>query len=413
MKAVSARPAIALAFLCVPAVLFPGTAPATVNAPGKGPGLIALGQTLPAARSGQTYLWTLKVEGGTPPYRCVAQKLGLGTLVLTSACKITGIAPVVEIMSVTGPFRFKVADSSSPKKTAEFPNMNFTVVAPQKPAAPPVVLPPAVPSGWKLIKTVHASGQYSDLGQGVYSGDINDPLALAVQIIGNVSSVDVAWDCWVGSSDSSGLKTFTRAGLYTLTVAAGGNPCDVDVVGGTGSGSITVRILAKTGTSSSTTPGTKQFEGSWDGQLTGVLTVTSVVNCYQCGETVGSTVAVTSKVHVTVSQGAMTSFEGYTTGSPSAGMGGAIVTLDQSGVNKPVPASGLVDALVFYAPDFANLPGRVSVSFNSGACGTFSLQFLSNSAASTTISCQGGYESNISRYSFTGSVNLTRTSTTP
>lgn len=117
-----------LAVLALAVVTVAPAAPAAVRAR-LSPPLAALGGGLPAARSGQTYLWTLKVEGGTPPYHCIPVSLGVGSIHLTSTCHLTGTAPVVSSESITGPFRFKVQDSSAPPKTSEFPTMNFTTVA--------------------------------------------------------------------------------------------------------------------------------------------------------------------------------------------------------------------------------------------------------------------------------------------
>jgi hypothetical protein len=100
-----------------------------------GGGLNALAPGLPSAKSGETYLWKLRVEGGTPPYKCTPVSLGIGSLHLSTNCTITGTAPVVKSRSpsITGPFLFKVTDSSKPPKTAEFPTTNFSTV-PEKTA---------------------------------------------------------------------------------------------------------------------------------------------------------------------------------------------------------------------------------------------------------------------------------------
>lgn len=93
------------------------------------PPLTPLTHSLPAARSGQQYSWTLRAEGGTGKYECVPQSLHIGTLALTAACAIIGTAPDVKSQSVTGPFFFKMRDQSSPPKTVEFGPMNFTTLA--------------------------------------------------------------------------------------------------------------------------------------------------------------------------------------------------------------------------------------------------------------------------------------------
>lgn len=103
--------------------LIPESAPATNG------GITPLTTSLPAARSGQTYFWTLRAEGGVKPYRCTYLKLHIGTLALNTLCQITGRAPVVSSESVTGPFIFKLHDSSKRRKTIEFSPMNFTVRA--------------------------------------------------------------------------------------------------------------------------------------------------------------------------------------------------------------------------------------------------------------------------------------------
>jgi len=108
VKRYSGPAAIVGAALALSFVLFPAAAPGTVHINlGRTP-LTPLTHSLPAARSGQPYLWTLKAEGGTPPYHCLPKSLGVGTIKLLRSCKITGVAPVVASMRVTGPFLFKV-----------------------------------------------------------------------------------------------------------------------------------------------------------------------------------------------------------------------------------------------------------------------------------------------------------------
>jgi len=85
-------------------------------------------KSLPAARSDKSYLATLTAERGTRPYRCAPKSLHVGSLALLPNCEITGTALTVKSESITGPFIFKLTDSSNPPKTIEFPSMNFTVV---------------------------------------------------------------------------------------------------------------------------------------------------------------------------------------------------------------------------------------------------------------------------------------------
>lgn len=120
-RAVPAIVTLLLAFVATPA-LAAGRAPAV-------PPLAPITSSLPAAMSGQAYSATLSAEGGTKPYRCAPESLGVGTIKLLASCVISGTAPTVHSQSVTGPFRFKLSDSSKPPKTIEFPSMNFTTSA--------------------------------------------------------------------------------------------------------------------------------------------------------------------------------------------------------------------------------------------------------------------------------------------
>jgi hypothetical protein len=206
---------------------------------------------LPAAKSGQTYLWALKVDGGVPPYRCIPQKLGIGTLALTTACKITGTAPVVQSMSVTGPFHFKVQDSSSPKKTSEFPSMNFTVLGPPAPATPP----PA-PSGFELAAS--SVGNSANGWEAKPDPKVDNPIAIDVRVTGSGKiTTDVYLTCKVGLSYPEVDKTFSGAGLFTLAVPAGSSNCDVWVASDRvdeSLASFTVQIYVQTGAAPTPTP---------------------------------------------------------------------------------------------------------------------------------------------------------------
>lgn len=88
-------------------------------------------QVMPIAKSGQPYTFNLanSVTGGTKPYRCVSTSLGVGTLELTRACVITGKAPIVNSMQVTGPFTFKVTDSAKPPHSLLITGVNVVTKA--------------------------------------------------------------------------------------------------------------------------------------------------------------------------------------------------------------------------------------------------------------------------------------------
>lgn len=124
-------------------LLTPASAPAAGRAP-----LTPLTHGLPGARSGQPYSWKLKAEGGTLPYSCTPQRLHVGTLALTRSCFIRGKAPVVQYMSVTGPFIFRLTDSSKRPKTIEFSPMNFTIRA--NPVTPTTTTTTVPSNNWYL-----------------------------------------------------------------------------------------------------------------------------------------------------------------------------------------------------------------------------------------------------------------------
>src|SRR4051812_23080921 len=117
MKRYTGPAAIVVAALALSLVLFPAVAPAAVHVPFAG-SLTPLTFSLPAAKSGERYLWTLRAEGCVGGCVCVPQALHVGSLALTAGCQIIGTAPVVEDRSDTGPFYFKMSDHSIPPKTA-------------------------------------------------------------------------------------------------------------------------------------------------------------------------------------------------------------------------------------------------------------------------------------------------------
>lgn len=90
--------------------------------------------SMPIAKSGKPYTFALVATGGTKPYRCAPVSLGVGSLKLTSACVISGTAPTVLHESFTGPFTFKLTDSSKPPQTIEFTGV--TVVTKSAPVTP-------------------------------------------------------------------------------------------------------------------------------------------------------------------------------------------------------------------------------------------------------------------------------------
>lgn len=261
MKRFVAPPAI-FACLCLSAVLLPAAAPAAVGQVLRTPPLLALGQTLPAARSGRTYLWTLKVEGGKPPYRCVPQNLGIGTLALTTSCKITGRAPVVRSMSVTGPFRFKVQDSSTPKKTSEFPSMNFTVLGP--PMAKPTPTPTPTPTPARdFALTVSPTTLNVTAGGPAASTVVTDTRSgfngsIHHSVTTPPAGVTISWGTFVHGSTTMSVTadSTAKSGTTTLTITA---------TGGSITHTSTVTLVV-TGA-----PVATNFSGTWTGTYTGSL----------------------------------------------------------------------------------------------------------------------------------------------
>src|SRR5581483_4930232 len=128
MKRFSVSSGIALAAIALSLVLLPAPAPAAVHA--RADTLLPVKFGLPLAKSGQPYLYSIAgaATGGTKPYRCTPQALHVGSLKLGSNCKIAGIAPVVAIKSITGPFVFKLTDSAKPPKTVNLYPLDFTTI---------------------------------------------------------------------------------------------------------------------------------------------------------------------------------------------------------------------------------------------------------------------------------------------
>ncbi len=305
---------------CIPLLTaFPLSADAAAH---HSPPLGALGQTLPAARSGQSYSWKLKVEGGTPPYRCVEKKLDLGTLTLTTRCEITGIAPVVDSESVTGPFTFTVSDSSSPKKTANFPPMNFTVLPTPSPAVP------AAPVGFTLLTSGNGDRANGWIAEPANQTVVN-PLGVDIRVTGGTSntSIQSITRCQVDSAISEVDKNFTGAGLFVLPIAAGASSCAISV---TGFGPVlspadfTVQIYAQT--SGTPTPTTTTPSSSTDAVSPTTFSVGPVGGC--SGGTITAPLQITaaSNVSWTVSADPNSSFGQVVTGSGS-GSGPFTVTI--------------------------------------------------------------------------------------
>ena len=93
--------------------------------------LRAIQQAMPIAISGEPYIFNLanSVAGGTRPYRCTPRNLGVGTLTLTRACVITGIAPKVRFQQVAGITTIRVTDSARHPNTLELTNVTITTKA--------------------------------------------------------------------------------------------------------------------------------------------------------------------------------------------------------------------------------------------------------------------------------------------
>ena len=93
-------------------------------------------QAMPIAKSGEPYTFNLanSVTGGTKPYKCTPRNLGVGTLILTRACVITGIAPRVRFKQVTGISTIGITDSSKPPHTLEL--FNVTITTKSEPITP-------------------------------------------------------------------------------------------------------------------------------------------------------------------------------------------------------------------------------------------------------------------------------------
>ena len=186
-------------------------------------GIAPLTTSLLAARSGQTYFWRLQAEGGKKPYHCTYLNLHLGTLALNTSCEITGRAPVVNSESITGPFIFKLHDSSQPPKTIEFSPMNFTTVTSQKTPPTSTTTSPPTPDSYDgtwtgtftFVMNTPASAQ---LGYPADSAQIT--MQIHVYVFNEV--VTKAGGNDNGNTTNDSAFTFAGAGTDQPPVSAGG-----------------------------------------------------------------------------------------------------------------------------------------------------------------------------------------------
>jgi|SRR5579862_5096225 len=96
-------------------------------------------------------------------------------------------------------------------------------------------------SGWRVVAHASASGQFAATAT---TATVQHPKALAVKLIGPVSSGDVAVSCTKGFSISSNSRTYSHSGLFRLPMTHGADSCDIVASVG-GSGHITVQVLAR------------------------------------------------------------------------------------------------------------------------------------------------------------------------
>lgn len=363
------------------ALSFAALPPAAAAVTPHSPPLKAPRQTPPAASSGQPYLWKLTVEGGTPPYRCIKKKLELGTLELNAACQITGRAPVVHSKSVTGPFRFVVQDSSRPRKTAVFPSMSFTVLAPSTSTASS-----PVPSGFVLIAS--ATGDAANSWEASPPDKtIENPLGVDVRVTGSGALTTVSASCQVSSSYPEIDRSFNGAGLFSVPIPAGSLSCDIGVISDGGFGNsgaalqnFTVQVYAKTGgpTTTTTSPTAYPYDGTWTGTFSFTLSTPG------SGE-----LNYTVPARATVTAGVVGNFTaGQSTGVPS--------DFDLNGFAEgrapmSISASGLA-ALYWQGvagPDSASFGGYEPAD-PAQLCNGGWMQFTATTAKNTVpFSCQG------------------------
>lgn len=94
-------------------------------------------------------------------------------------------------------------------------------------------------SSWHVVAKKSVSGEFAVTA---VSATVNHPRALAVRLIGNVSSGEGIVACSKGFSVSSNSRSYSHAGLFRLPMMRGADSCEVTASVG-GSGKVSVQIL--------------------------------------------------------------------------------------------------------------------------------------------------------------------------
>lgn len=159
--------------------------------------------------------------------------------------------------------------------------------------------------------------------------------------------------------------------------------------------------VARTLTTTTTTiPTHTSYNGNYNDTLNGVLTVMTVNSEYNA-ETVGATDGITAP------GGASVVNAKFWAVSQGTGSNGQSSIYGITGLPTPIPVDGIVGGLALNTFELSDPSWNASsASFKDGACSAFVMQFSSEGATSTTITCEGGFDIYNDTLNFVGTLTL-------